>query len=122
LLNWQDKQDVGREKHKTMTNIPPHSDVRIQSEYNMTYNKRSAAVHSVPHSPHRESERPVHSRHSEGRSVKGVRQTETQRLREAKLRKPEEKDMFKMTRFKNIPARIETHRPPQSQRPVEPVY
>lgn len=39
------------------------------------------------------------SRVSEGKQGYSVRQNEAQRLREARLQKPPEKDPFKMTRF-----------------------
>ncbi|XP_053385855.1 uncharacterized protein C7orf57-like [Mercenaria mercenaria] len=108
LKTWQEKQEIGRNKHRQMTNIPPYTDdFKIQSEYTVNFGKRSAAVHSDLNRP---VETQQSSRPSEGKQGYSVRQNETQRLREARLQKPVDKDPFKMTRFKNIPARIETHR------------
>jgi hypothetical protein len=43
------------------------------------------------------------SRHSEGKQGYSVRQTETQRLRDAQLQKPVQRDPFKMTRYVTFP-------------------
>lgn len=111
LTNWQDKQEIGRSRHRHMTNIPGSAE-GARTEYTTNFAKRSTVIHSEPRN---ESENNS-ARHSEGRSASNsVKQTETQRLREARLKKPVEKEVFKMTRFKNIPARIDTHRPPQAQ-------
>lgn len=105
LNKWQETQDVGRVRHQQMTHIPGDGPM---SEYTSNFALKSAAVHSAP--------RPQRDTPSSQKSIgTAVRQTETQRLREARLRKPEEKEVFKMTRFKNIPARIESHRPTASQ-------
>ncbi|KAL4217238.1 hypothetical protein ACF0H5_023689 [Mactra antiquata] len=111
LKTWQENQEIGRKRHQQMTNIPSFMDEqKIESEYNITYGKRSAAVHfDLNRQNTQQSSRP-----SEGKSS-FVRQNETQRLREARLQKPTPKDPFKMTRFKNVPARIDSHRPLQSQ-------
>ncbi|XP_060587799.1 uncharacterized protein C7orf57 homolog isoform X2 [Ruditapes philippinarum] len=108
LKTWQEKQEIGRTRHRQMTHIPPNSDeFKIRSEYEVNFGKRSAAVHSdLDRAGTQQS-----SRHSEGKQGYSVRQTETQRLREAQLQKPVQRDPFKMTRFKNIPARIESQRP-----------
>lgn len=114
LKLWQEKQDIGRNRHKQMTHIPPHmDDHKIQSEYTVNFGKQSGVIHSEPHIRAQETQQS--SRPSEGKQGYSVRQNEAQRLREAKLQKPPAKDPFKMTRFKNIPARIESHRHVQPQ-------
>ncbi|XP_052812286.1 uncharacterized protein C7orf57 homolog isoform X2 [Mya arenaria] len=104
---WQDKQETGKYRHQQMTNIRQVPEGFVQSEYNMSFGKPTAVIHTeVNREDCQQSSRP-----SEGKSGYSVRQTETQRLREAKLQKSPEKEVFKMTRFKNIPARTESHRP-----------
>jgi hypothetical protein len=47
LKTWQEKQEIGRTRHRQMTHIPPNSDeFKIRSEYEVNFGKRSAAVHS----------------------------------------------------------------------------
>ncbi|KAH3750094.1 uncharacterized protein C7orf57-like [Dreissena polymorpha] len=107
LKSWQDKQEVGRTRHQQMTSILGQPDNLTQSEYTTSFG-RPTAVH---HSDVRRQDVEHSARPSEGKTNFAVRQTETQRLREARLQKPAEKEVFKMTRFKNIPARIDSQRP-----------
>lgn len=108
LKTWHDKQEIGRNRHRHMTNIPADTnDNNIRSEYTVSFGKRTTAIHS---DFNREAQTQQSARPSEGRQSYAVKQTETQRLREARLQKPVAKDPFKMTRFKNVPARIESHR------------
>lgn len=47
LKEWQGKQDVGRNRHRHMTNAASNAEEQnFQTEYNTSFGKRSTVVHS----------------------------------------------------------------------------
>lgn len=45
---WQDTQEVGRNRHLQMTSVPQPNDPNVQSEYTVSFGKRTTVVHSDP--------------------------------------------------------------------------
>ncbi|KAL3854470.1 hypothetical protein ACJMK2_013738 [Sinanodonta woodiana] len=98
VQDWQKKQDKVREKITTMATEPKEK-MPGKTEYGSTYGNKSA-----PHAKTRQKS------DSKQHHV-NVKTNESQKMRENLLKKPEEKEMFKLTRFKNVAARVESHRP-----------
>jgi len=45
LKDWQDTQEVGRNRHLQMTSVHPSSDPNQQTEYAVSFGKRTTVIH-----------------------------------------------------------------------------